>query len=275
MFFIPYLVFNFHVAGSWWPNTFFAKQAEYAELRNMPIIKRLFDQSLLPAIGVGVTLLPGFFLLLVETLRRKRNVLIAVILWIGGYIFMYAWRLPVTYQHGRYVMPVMPALFILGFVGMAKWIFSENKNKWEWIVKRTWIVSTVVVLGVFWFLGARAYGRDVGFIETEMVATACWMDRNLPKEALVAVHDIGAVGYFGSHKILDLAGLISPDVIPFIRDETRLQDYLDIQEVDYLVTFPDWYPLLTTQATMVFQTDGSIAPALGHENMAVFRWSGR
>ena len=47
------------------------------------------------------------------------------------------------------------------------------------------------------------------------------MAHNTPPDALIAAHDIGAVGYFGQRRLLDLAGLVSPEVIPFIRDEAQ------------------------------------------------------
>ena len=59
---------------------------------------------------------------------------------------------------------------------------------------------------------------------------------------MIAVHDIGAMGYFGDRKIIDLAGLIQPELIPVIRDEQGIKDYLVHSNADYLVAFKDWYP---------------------------------
>ncbi|MFH1523542.1 MAG: hypothetical protein ABIF04_01130, partial [Chloroflexota bacterium] len=108
----------------------------------------------------------------------------------------------------------------------------------------------------------------------EMVVTAKWVAVNVPSDSLVAAHDIGALGYFGEHDLVDLAGLVSPDVIPFIRDEQKIASYLDEQKVDYLVTFPDWYPSLTPDLQPVFTTGALFAPALGEENITVYRWQG-
>ena len=48
--FAPYLIFNRVLAGAWWPNTFFAKQAEYAVLRDLPLTRRIFQQVSLPCL---------------------------------------------------------------------------------------------------------------------------------------------------------------------------------------------------------------------------------
>jgi hypothetical protein len=67
-----------------------------------------------------------------------------------------------------------------------------------------------------------------------------------------------------------MAGLITPEVVPFIRDEPQLAQYLDSNAVDYLVTFPSFYPELTSQRELVFKA-GSETSLLG-ENMGVYRW---
>ncbi len=88
----------------------------------------------------------------------------------------------------------------------------------------------------------------------------------------MAAHDIGAMGYFSGHEIIDLAGLVNPEVIPFIRDEGKLEEYLNSVGVDYLVTFPGWYPQLTENRQPVYSSGGTISPKSGGENMAVFPW---
>ena len=126
----------------------------------------------------------------------------------------------------------------------------------------------------FWVRGALAYAQDVAVIQTEMVATASWVADHTPPGSLIAAHDIGALGYFGNRQLVDLAGLISPEIIPFIRDEDRLIQYLDQQKVDFLVTFPGWYPKLIKNAVLIHSTNGKISPSLGGENMQVYRWLG-
>jgi len=138
---------------------------------------------------------------------------------------------------------------------------------------KAWQISLGAALVAFWLLGARAYATDVAVIESEMVVTAAWVAKNIPPETMVAAHDIGALGYFAPRNLLDLAGLVSPEVIPFIRDENQLALFLDEKQVDYLITFPDWYPDLTAGQPLVFSSQGKFAPPLGQENMSVFYWS--
>ena len=125
----------------------------------------------------------------------------------------------------------------------------------------------------FIFLGAQSYAKDVAVIESEMVVTAKWAAANLPPDALIAAHDIGALGYFDDHELIDLAGFGLARVIPFIRDEPRLADYLNQKGADYLIAFPCFYPLLTENAEIVFVTNSAISPTLfDEENMVVYLW---
>ena len=94
----------------------------------------------------------------------------------------------------------------------------------------------------FLVLGGRAFAEDVCIIRGEMVKVALWLRANTPPGALVAAHDIGALGYFAPRQLVDLAGLVSPDVIPFMRDAEQLSLYILEQEADYLIVFPHWSP---------------------------------
>ena len=269
----PYLFFNFLLSGKILPNTFFAKQAEYAILRQLPLWRRLVSQASIFGVGAGSLLVPGFILFLIQALRRRAWVWLAAVAWLMGYILLYALRLPVTYQHGRYLMPVLPVFFTLGLLGMLGWWRDGAVQTWRRVIQRAWLLSTALLLVAFWFLGLRAYALDVAVIETEMVDTALWVNQNTPLGKLVAAHDIGALGYFGDRPLLDLAGLVSPDVIPFIRDEKALAAYLDLRGAEYLVTFPGWYPQLTGQAKLIYQSTASFSPEMGGENMAVYTWN--
>lgn len=272
--FVPYLLFNFRLSGSIWPNTFYAKQAEYAVLRQAPLLSRLGTVGALPFVGVLVLLAPAIVVTAWRAARRRQWEILIGLSWALTFIVAYALRLPVTYQYGRYLMPVIPVLAAIGMGGLAELIRPQSLKLGLRVVSRAWLLSVGLIAVAFWVLGAVRYTRDVQFIETEMVATARWVNANTPPTALIATHDIGALGYFSGRRILDMAGLVSPEVIPFIRDEARLGAWLDISGAEYLVTFPSWYPELVSSlaAERVYVTGSPYSEAPGAENMAVYRW---
>jgi hypothetical protein len=166
----------------------------------------------------------------------------------------------------------MPIFFLFGLLAFAEFDKGTLFTRYHWIGQAIWRASLLMLTFSFIFLGARSYAQDVAVIESEMVVTAKWVAANLPPDALIAAHDIGALGFFDYHEIIDLAGLVSPDVIPFIRDEPQLAKYLNQRGADYLIAFPEFYPLLTESADTVFVTNSAITRIFGQKNMTVYLW---
>jgi len=154
-------------------------------------------------------------------------------------------------------------------LGLLDFVTAHNVNK---RVVFLWQIVTVVLCIAFEFIGARQNAYDVYWIESEMVTTARWVEKNIPANALLAVHDIGALGYYVQNPIIDMAGLITPQVVPFIRNEARLAEYLDANSADYLIVFPELYPQLTSQRTPTFVAGLKFDPLRFEDDMQVFRW---
>ena len=208
----------------------------------------------------------------VKSIRAREWGTLAGMVWVVGFLGLYALRLP-PYQHGRYLMPVMPILFLWGLLGALDFLREGATRSGSRLMRVAWGSSIVVLAVAFWGLGAKSYGQDVAFIESEMVAVAQWVDVNLPPDALIAAHDIGALGYFDHHALIDLAGLVSPEVIPFLRDEVELAAYLNARGAQYLIAFPGVYPSLAAQSQIVFVSGGE-GLAQGGENLVVYLWAG-
>ena len=272
--FAPYVGFNWHLSGHLWPNTFYAKQTEYAALLQFPLGLRLLRVSLPLFVGEGALLLPLAILGAVRAWQRRRWEAVAGGGWVLTHIFVYALRLPVAYQHGRYVLPVLPVALWLGWQGMAALWQAAATRRALWLLSRTAAATTAAAAFLFLGLGARAYAQDVAFIESEMVATARWMRQHLPPDTVVAAHDIGALGYFTNFPLVDLAGLISPQVIPVMNDEAALRAFVDASGAQVLVAFPDWYATLTEGKRVLYANPAGWGTRLGGTHMTVYCWRG-
>jgi hypothetical protein len=270
-FFLPYLAFNLALAGTPMPNTFYAKQAEYAAWQARPFLYRAGVTLAQLATGAAALLLPAAVGYVIHASRRRNVPIIAAAAWCFLYMLLYVLRLP-AYQHARYLMPAMPVLLLLGLFGFLRAQESKHLERSRWVFERAWKSAVALLTAGFFVLGARAYGQDVGLIESEMVNTAKWVSQNVPPDAVVAAHDVGALGYFDEHPLLDLAGLVSPEVLPFIRDEAKLSAFLDQRHASYLVAFPSLYPKLAEVSKPVYSSGGRFAPASGEQNMTVYCW---
>jgi len=200
--------------------------------------------------------------------------------WWLAYLTLYALRLPVTYQHGRYQMPVIPFFILLGLGGTAYLLRPTAQALLPRVVSRATLLAIMVVSVTFLGLGARAYAADVAFIQGEMVATAHWLEEHTSPDSLIAVHDIGAVGYFTPRPLLDLAGLVTPEVIPFIANETRLIEFMQERGAEYVVFFPDWSDAYQRMAhdprlEPVHTTGFAWTLSQGRANMTIYRLRSR
>lgn len=282
---IPYLAFNLLTAGSLFPNTFYAKQAEYrAMIEAWPFPLRWARVIAPTLVGAQALLLPGMLWAAVSAARaswarwmgREAGAeaipsALPLVYWLA-FTALYAARLPVTYQHGRYLIPTIPVLVVWGAGGSAE-LVNRLASAYRPLVARVLLLSEATLLVAFVGMGAGAYAADVEVINGEMVAVAQWLNAHTPADALVAVHDIGAIGYFARRPLLDLAGLVTPEVVPFIRDEPALLVFMLDRGAEYLVTFPSWYPQIVSSPAveLLYQTDCARTRALGGDNMAVYR----
>jgi hypothetical protein len=265
----PYVWFNVQTVGTVLPNTFYAKGAEYAELTTQAsFFARWLAMYRQPLIGAQLLLAPGLVFGVVLLARQKRWVVLLPALWILVLPALYAWRLPVEYQFGRYMMPIIPFVIVYGAVGTV-WLFRRIPMR---LVRRVWGAAIGTMAVVFLVLGANLYAESVAIINCEMVAAAQWARENVPTGELIAVHDIGAQGFFDAHRILDLAGLVSPEVIPFIRDEARLEQWMVAKGARYAIFFPTWYPTLANDAgfTQVYSTGCATTREMGEGNLGVY-----
>jgi hypothetical protein len=112
------------------------------------------------------------------------------------------------------------------------------------------------------------------------VAVGEWLAHNTPADALIAVDDIGAIGYLSERKLFDLNGLISPEMWPIMkggevglpRDAATARLLSQIQP-DYLVIFPEWHwnlainPQLVREVTQ-FTTD--TRTIIGEQRVVVY-----
>jgi hypothetical protein len=240
----PYLWLNFQLTGGFLPNTANAKFEQHAILLQQPYLNRFFDLAKEIFIGGQMLLIPGIIAYLVFVLREKRYFLLLPLIWSIAHIALYAARLPASYQHGRYVMPALPALVFAGVVGLL-YLLRLPINRKSLPVRlalRVLGLSYALVSLAFLFLGMNAYKNDVAVINSEMVAAANYIAENIPPDELLAIHDIGAVGYFAPRPMIDIAGLISPGIIPIVANPDALWQYLEEHGAVYLMAFPDQIP---------------------------------
>ncbi len=93
------------------------------------------------------------------------------------------------------------------------------------------------------------YGWNCENILHQQVRTGRWISANLPRNAVVALNDAGAIAYYGNRSTVDLIGLTTAGLAPVYRSgigclfET-LRRLPPGRLPTYFAIYPDWFPYL-------------------------------
>ena len=245
---LPYLVFSLRTSGHLLPNTYHAK-AVFDFRPDLDFLSVAAKYLILD----NPLLLP-FFVLGVGVLFRRAPLLS---LWSAGLPLVYAFLHAILYQHGRYLMPLIPCNALISIVGLLE------ARRWTPTPAlplrgggRLALVSLLIVAGTGWRLPtmARFYAWNVDNINEMHVAIGHWVAEHTPPDAVLALNDIGAITYVSERPVVDLAGLVTPEVIPLLRApdrDVRLADFLARRDVQYVVIFPNWFPDLAARRDLL------------------------
>jgi hypothetical protein len=101
---------------------------------------------------------------------------------------------------------------------------------------------------------------------------ARWVEANTPAEAVIAAHDIGIIGYIAQRQIVDLAGLVTPEVISIMSDQRKLAGFVRERQVTYVIVFSGYYEEMLAQldAQLVYSPNRDNLKSLGLEPIEVY-----
>ena len=278
---LPYLLFSLHTGGHLLPNTFHAK-ATFDFRPDLDFLS-LWARYLI----LDNPLLLPFYVLGVGVLLRRAPLLS---LWSTGLPLAYAFLHAPLYQHGRYLMPLIPVNAVIAVAGLLEARRLALRRGYRWASPLpdagrgrgrgiVVLVSLLVLAGSGWRLPAmaRQYGLNVAEINQMHVALGHWVAEHTPPDALLALNDIGAITYISQRPVVDLAGLVTPEVVPLLRSPDRdalLADFLVERDVDYAIIFPTWFPGLAARSDLleeVHQVRLEQRTIAGGERMVVYR----
>jgi len=205
------------------PNTLAAKIAQGASGLWRPFLSQLVSvwmpswgrQLAIPGIPL-VNLWQLLALLgLVVVIARKRAFLVMVI-WVAAYVVGYS-ALGVA-GYPWYSLPVHFVLTVLVGVGLG--------SVAEFVVRRTArpvvgsLIAGLVVAIVVFRLGAPSVSTTLNpkpsARHTAYHELAGWLRANTDPADSVAYHEIGYLGYYTDNRIVDLVGLVTPQITPHV-----------------------------------------------------------
>jgi hypothetical protein len=143
---------------------------------------------------------------------------------------------------GRYLIPLLVITLILAGLGLgALWkSLSRVGPLWRWGGALGLALVLAVSLGIS-YREAEFYRRSQSYRnEASLKAMGVWLNQNTPANATVLLEPLGYVGYYADRHMIDVVGLVTPQIIELkrqgIQDELQFIQHL---QPDYVVVHCD------------------------------------
>lgn len=81
-------------------------------------------------------------------------------------------------------------------------------------------------------------------IEDMHVTLGHWLRENTAPDDLIATNDIGAIAYYSDRRILDLCGLVEPELVDWALAGKGIENYVAAKRPKLVAIFPAWFPAL-------------------------------
>jgi len=280
------VAFCLHAVGTPLPNTFYVKLAgSAADLpRRLALGWSDYVHGDLPYFtleaGTGLALL-GAAMMLRRAPRLAGGVLAAGVLLFAGTLASREFAPGHFHYWERWLLPAVPVLLLAIAVGLTTLAGAAARLLPAGRPAATAIAAAILaaVLLARWpgALVDRAgqYAWNCRNIEELDVAAGRWVDRTLPRDAVVATSDAGAIRYFGRRTTVDLSGLNDHRMrIALAQREGERQ--LERAGVGWFTIFPFAYPdlmgrLRLTRVHTLSAAHYTICEA-PQDTLAIYRW---
>ena len=267
----PWVVFNLNYTGRPFPSTVSSKFMQYGypwSLWNS--MKYIWNVLIYFLAGPLMLLVPCAGFILYRVYHSRRIDLLYPLAWALTLVGLYAVTLPAIYHHGRYLMPLVPVLTIYGVEGLFQ--FLTKLPRMSLLPPAIWLAFGIMLISL-WVNGAATFALQTKLLNESHTEAARWVDANAPRDAVIAAHDIGIIGYVTQRQIVDLAGLVTPETILIMNEQSQLASFVREKQVTYVIVFSGYYREMLAQldAQLVFSPNSDNLKSLGLEPIEVYK----
>ncbi len=264
-----YFAMNFALSGSPLPNTYNAKLTYYSpEFRSRGDFLKFEVWDYFTA-GVYAIMMGGFifsiFKLIGDFTKKKYNRNFLYIVFIFALVFIYWYKLPYAHRFGRYMMPIIPFFILvssIGIVNLARLIGQSARSKQVANGLAFILLGIMLVMGISNYVDNKeTYAIENKYISDRQVAAAMWLRDNTPPDAVIGTHDVGAIGFYSGRKIVDVVGLVTPELISKLNDKdyvAYITDFMKKEGVTHLTFLREWN--IVVNQDPLFTTLGRLPP---------------
>ncbi|SDP88467.1 4-amino-4-deoxy-L-arabinose transferase [Actinopolyspora xinjiangensis] len=150
-----------------------------------------------------------------------------------------------TIHHLRYHQPFLPVVLLLAVVGvhgLSRLVRSRRNRR---IVLNAGLVTALLFTVAETPSWAIRLGQQAAGIRGQQVSFTDWLEDEMPEDAVLAVNDVGAPAYLGSHRVVDLIGLTTNRFTEANNHGAGsiyevLRDMPPEERPDYFAVFTNW-----------------------------------
>jgi hypothetical protein len=269
----PWIAFNLAYSQRPFPNTIAAKLMQYGYPWSLwKSLKYIWDVFIYFLNGPLLLLVPGTGFCVYNSVKTGNTRPLYPLAWSLILIGLYALTVPAIYDHGRYLMPILPFIIIHGVQGLDQ-LLNRFLHK-PLLRSAIWLSQGAMVL-LLWVNGASDYAYRTQLFEIVHVPAAEWINAHTPQETVIATHDIGIIGYYTERQIVDLAGLVTPEIVPMLGDQQKMANYLKTRQVTHVLVYTGYYRELLTalDAHVVFSPGAEQLREMGVEPFEIHELS--
>ena len=258
---VPYPVFSYIHTGGFLPSTYEGQVGIFKFIPNFTYLVetgKLFVKDNLLIVFLWFIAM-GYFVYTVFTKKIDKKFLL-INLWVILLPLVSSVAAPNWRHHGRYLIPLIPFINIVSIYILRKiHQYFRNKEFKKYILLRKATIALVLIFSInSAVIFASALGWNVENINSQQVKIGNWLKTNLPGEKAFGMNDIGAIGFFTDKYVVDMAGLVTPDVFKFQKmsyedGAKALLKFLKSKDVNYIIIYPDWYEYIMENYSKSFE----------------------
>ncbi len=247
---LPYFIFSYSLSGNFLPNTFRGQGGSFT------FIPDLHYLSIALTFFLRDNFITGFFFILaalyyfynIKKYFNEQKYMNIIFMWIIFLPLISSIVIPNWRHHVRYLIPLIPflniaAVYYLAILLNSKYFINFKKS---YFTSRSITLSFLMISFIYYIVFAIELGKNTDNINNQQVKLGSWVRDNVSSDETIAVNDIGAIKFISRNRILDLEGLVTPEILRYRTYQWK--DNLDStfyllkkNNVSYIIIYDEWF----------------------------------
>lgn len=258
---LPYPIFSYIHTGHFLPNTYEGQVGAAKYIPNFIFLQetaKMFIKDNFIIFLLWITSAAYFIYTVLKKKIDKKFLLIN--LWIILLPLVSAFVASNWRHHGRYLIPLIPFINLAAINILQKfYMYLNNKDAVRYALFRK---ATIVIIFIVTINSTLAFSAVLGWnaenINDQQLNIGEWLNKNLPDEKAFGMNDIGAITFATKKYVVDMAGLVTPEVFSFQKmsedDGAKgLFKLLKAKGVNYIIIYPGWFDYIMDNYSKYFE----------------------